>query len=342
MVIFSGAFRKNSVISLQVQNKEKSTATPRIVVVGSTNWDICLYLPELPTPGETVGGGRMKTAIGGKGANQAIASHRAGAAVRFVSCVGDDESATSILSAFREYGLDTAAVSSVEDCNTGTACIFIDARGENCIGITPGANDRLDVAALKNSAQLIADADVLLLQLETPVEGVQWAARQAQKSGTQVVLNPAPVQPMSSEMYECVDVLTPNRGELARLTGIETDTDAGLKNACIELTQRGVGSVLVTLGEEGAFLHGALGEARFGAFEVQAVDTTAAGDVFNGYFAAGYGQFVKNGSASDQVAVEAIIRRAMAAAAIAVTKEGAMPSIPMKDEVEKLLRSERE
>jgi ribokinase len=342
VVIFSEAFRKNSVISLQVQNTEKSIVPPQVVIVGSTNWDICLYLPELPTPGETVGGGRMKTAIGGKGANQAVACLRSGAAARFVSCVGDDESAASILNAFREFGLDTAAVNSVEDCNTGTACIFIDARGENCIGLTPGANNHLDVAALKSAAHFVSEADVLLLQLETPVEGVQWAAQYAQQSGTRVILNPAPAQPLPLEIYEYVDVLTPNRGELARLTGIETDTDAGLKNACIELTQRGVGSVLVTLGEEGAFLHGALGEARFGAFEVQAVDTTAAGDVFNGYFAASYGQFIKNGSASDQVAVEAIIRRAMAAAAIAVTKEGAMPSIPMKDEVEKLLRSERE
>ena len=284
----------------------------------------------------------MKTAIGGKGANQAVSSHLSGAATRFISCVGDDQSAESILSTLRDYGLDTASVRSIQDCNTGTACIFIDARGENCIGITPGANDYLDVAALQNTAHLIAAADVLLLQLEIPFEGVQWAAQQAQRFGTQVILNPAPAQQLSSEIYECVDVLTPNRGELAQLTGIETETDAGLEQACVEVIHRGVGSVLVTLGEDGTFLRGALGEGRFSAFKVNAVDTTAAGDVFNGYFAAGFGELVKSGFVGGVEALEAVIRRAMAAAALAVTIEGAMPSIPMKEEVEKLLLSERE
>lgn len=302
-----------------------------------------MYLPKLPQPGDTVGAGRLKTAIGGKGANQAVASYLAGAASQFVSCIGDDASATTILQTFEELGLNTESVVSIADCSTGTACIFIDAEGENCIGLTAGANAYLDTTVVNNSQRLIQESGVLLMQLEIPVDSVLLAAQLANQSGTKVLLNPAPVpapeQPLPEALYHYVDILIPNRGELAALSGIDTSSEEGLEKACAIMLAKGVGMLLVTLGSDGVMLASETGTKSFAAFKVEAVDTTAAGDVFNGYFAAELASRELASICSDlekepnEEQLHAAIQQAMAAAAIAVTREGAIPSIPSKQAV---------
>jgi len=299
-----------------------------VVVLGSTNWDICMHLPRLPAPGDTVGGGRLRTAIGGNGANQAVACHLAEAPTQFISCIGDDTSAATIRQAFRTLKLDDAHVADISNCSTGTACIFVNAEGENCIGITAGANAHLSVAMVEQAQQLFAQAKVLLLQLETPLASVLRAAELAHIGGARVVLNPAPApaQPLPDTLYKWIDVLTPNRGELAELAEVATDTEAGLHAACERLLTQGVNTIVVTLGGDGVLLatatDGKLNTERYAAYQVQAADTTAAGDVFNGYLAA---QLRDPGTS-----VSAALQQAMAAAALSVTREGALPSIPTR------------
>ena len=311
-----------------------ATATPEVVILGSTNWDICLYLPRLPAPGDTVGDGRIATAIGGKGANQAVACHLAGVSSRFVSCIGDDQTADVVESTFSGIGMDMEGIRRCPGTATGTACIFIDANGENCIGLTAGANAQLGSLVVESASEALQSAATLLLQLETPLDSTLQAARLASQAGTRVVLNPAPARALPADLYPLSDVMTPNRGELAELTGIDTDSDAGLEAASKELLERGVGRVIVTLGNRGALLASRSGLHFFQAYEADAVDTTAAGDVFNGYFAAGLSRLR---DPSDEDLAEPI-RHAMAAAAIAVTREGAIPSIPANDEVTALRR----
>lgn len=299
-----------------------------------------MYLPTLPTPGDTIGGGRLETAIGGKGANQAVASHLAGADTRFISCVGDDASAATILTAFGQLGLPTTSVTQLAHVRTGTACIFIDAAGENSIGITPGANAHLDTKFVASCSALIKSADVLLMQLEVPVASVVAAARLASQVGTPVVLNPAPAQTLPDELYPLIDIITPNRGELAALAGVNTDSPRGLEDACSVMLDKGVTAVVVTLGCAGVLLaQRAVQEVAFRSFEafdVNAVDTTAAGDVFNGYFVAGLDlpSLDLQGTALD-----AVVQTAMAAAALAITREGAIPSIPNASAVADFLAS---
>ncbi len=309
----------------------------KVVVVGSTNWDICMYLQRLPGAGETIGDGRLKTAIGGKGANQAVASHLAGAACCFISCVGDDAAGQTIRGALDELALPTQTLVEVADTATGTACIFIDDAGENCIGITPGANAELTPALVAAHGSDIQEAAVMLVQLEVPMASVVAAAEVAQASGTRVILNPAPAQVLPQALLAQVDVLTPNRGELAVLSGENTDTEEGLERGLNKLLNAGVGMVIVTLGREGALLayrqeDAVLCVERYAAIPVKAVDTTAAGDVFNGYLAAALAEVE-----TSELAVEALsraIRQAMLAAAISVTREGAMPSIPHRQELD--------
>jgi len=311
----------------------QSTST-QVVVLGSTNWDICMYLPSLPKPGDTVGAGRLQTAIGGKGANQAVACYLAGAPCQFVSCIGDDASASTIVQTFDELGLNTESVFNIADCATGTACIFIDTAGENCIGLTAGANAHLDTVVVNDSRQMIQEASVLLMQLETPLDSVLLAATLANQSGTQVILNPAPACPLPAALYPLVNILTPNRGELALLSGVDTSSQQGLEKACTVMLAKGVERLLVTLGSDGVMLASEAGITSYSAFNVEAVDTTAAGDVFNGYFAAQLSNIEANGGETvNEEQWQEAIEQAMAAAAIAVTQEGAIPSIPSKQAV---------
>lgn len=309
--------------------------TGRVMVVGSTNWDICMYLNRLPGVGETIGGGRLKTAIGGKGANQAVASHFAGADCTFISCVGDDASGKTIREKLEQISLSTQTLFEIADTATGTACIFIDEAGENCIGITPGANAEVTPELVAEHAEYIQSAAVMLAQLEIPLAAVLSATDLANAAGVRVILNPAPASVLPRNLLAQVDVLTPNESELATLSGQAADTQTGRRRALQMLLDAGVGMIVLTLGSDGVLLahlqDGELCLEHFPAEAVKAVDTTAAGDVFSGYLAAELSL-----SKPGEITVEALskaIRQAILAAAISVTREGAIPSIPRRQEL---------
>ena len=296
----------------------------KVAVVGSTNWDMSMRLPALPAPAETVLGGSTYSCLGGKGANQSIAAARAGGEVFFFSCVGEDAIAAEVRKELSANGLDLSAVGTIGGAATGTAMIFVDEQGENCIGVASGANAQLTADMLALHAVAIQSADILLLQMEIPAATVEAAAR----CHDRVILNPAPAQKLSRTLLRDVTILTPNRVELSQLTGVEPDTENALKNAAQSLLEQGPEAVLITLGEDGVLVVTPRETFRLQAFRVEAIDTTAAGDVFNGALAVALA-----GGASLREATEF----GMAAAALSVQKHGAIPSIPYKAEIENLL-----
>jgi ribokinase len=302
---------------------------PRIVVVGSSNTDMIVKLDRLPRPGETLLGGRFLTAAGGKGANQAVGAARAGGAVTFVARVGCDSLGDEAICGFQRDGIDDRFVTLDPHAPSGVALIFVAADGENCIAVASGANARLSPADVHRARPVIARADVLLLQLETPLATVGAAAAWAAARGVRVILNPAPAQSLPDALLRRVSVLTPNETEAELLTGVAVKNDAGAARAAARLLARGVGAVIITLGARGAWVADASGQRLVPGFKVRAVDTTAAGDIFNGALAV---------ALSEGRPLDAAVRFANAAAALSVTKLGAQPSAPARRAIERLLR----
>ncbi len=303
-------------------------AQPRVIVVGSSNTDLIVRAGRLPLPGETVLGGDLTTAAGGKGANQAVAAARLGAHVAFVARVGQDLFGQQALEGFRREGLDLQYVWQDPEAPSGVALIVVGPGGENIIAVAPGANRNLTPADIEAAQPAIAQARVMVLQLEIPLHTVLAAAKAARAAGLTVILNPAPAEVLPSPLYESVDVLTPNEHEAALLTGIAPDQPEAAAQA---LLGRGLRTVLVTLGEAGVLVaRKGQPPRRLPAFPVTALDATAAGDAFNGGLAAALA------SGDD---LDAAVRYAQAAAAIAVTRAGAQPSLPRAEEVEAFLRS---
>lgn len=296
----------------------------KVAVVGSTNWDMSMRLPSLPAPGETVLGGECYFCLGGKGANQAIAAARAGGGVFFLSCVGEDAIAAEVRKELSANGLDLSGLTTVGDADTGSAMIFVDDRGENCIGVAGGANARLTPEIVASHADSLKTADILLLQMEIPPATVEAAARRHDR----VILNPAPAQELSRDLLSNITILTPNRIELAQVTGSTLAGESDLKTAAQSILEQGPETVLVTLGKEGVLAVTPRETFRLPAFRVEAVDTTAAGDVFNGALAVALA-----GGAGLREATEF----GMAAAALSVQKSGAIPSIPYKADIQDLL-----
>ena len=294
----------------------------KIVVVGSSNTDMVVKTPHLPAPGETVLGGEFVMAAGGKGANQAVAAARLGAEVTFVARVGQDVFGEQALAGFEREGLITEYVTADPTAASGVALIFVDATGENSIAVASGANACLSPHDVQQARQAIEAADVLLLQLETPVETVLAAARIAHQAGVRVILNPAPApaNPLPAELLACVDILTPNESELALLAG----ASAGVEQAATQGLSQGVETVIVTLGAQGALIVTQDTRQTVPSFPVDAVDTTAAGDAFNGGLAVAL--------AEGKVLAKAV-RFANACGALATTRLGAQPSLPTRDEV---------
>jgi ribokinase len=305
---------------------------PRICVIGSANLDFTVALPRLPRMGETVSAGTLLVNRGGKGANQAVAARRLGAEVRMIGCVGDDDSGGEIRRALREQGIGVDGIATSSDAATGTALIFVDREGRNQIGVAPGANHQLTVEMARAGEDAIAWAEVLVSQLEVPVPVVRWALETARRHGVPTVLNPAPVQELSDELLSLVTYLTPNAGEVAALTGIEVrDLESG-RQAAARLCERGAGTVIITLGEQGALVCDGASAVHFEAFPVEAVDTTGAGDAFNGALAVG---LAAGGS------LEQVIPLASAAAALTCTRRGAQDALPDRADVERFLQSLR-
>jgi len=300
----------------------------KIVVVGSSNTDMIVQLPHLPKPGETVSGGAFSTAAGGKGANQAVAAARAGANVGLVARVGEDSFGEQAIAGFVGDGIDVSHVTRNPAAPSGVALIFVDDGGENCIAVAPGANATLTPEDVEAAEDLITGAEVVVMQLETPIETVGRAAALAREHGVRVILNPAPARQLSDEILGNVSILTPNESEAELLTGIQVSDDAGAEEAARALSARGVDIVILTLGSRGAYVFESDSGELVPGFEVQAVDTTAAGDVFNGSLAVGL--------AEGKPLAEAV-RFANAAAALSVTKLGAQPSAPTRSEIETFL-----
>jgi ribokinase len=304
-------------------------AKSSIVVIGSSNTDMIIRLDRIPRPGETILGGEFVTAAGGKGANQAVGAARAGGQVTFIARVGQDMFGDQAVAGFRRDRINVDSVSRDRTAPSGVALIFVAKDGENSIAVAGGANARLSPADVKKAKAAIASASVLVMQLETPLETVQAAAELAARAGVRVILNPAPAQPLPDRLLQLVSILTPNETEAELLTGIAVTDEATAAKAAEKLRARGVETVILTLGARGAFVATASLKELVLGFEVKAVDTTAAGDVFNGALAVALGE--------GRALLEAV-RFANAAAAISVTRVGAQPSAPQRNEIEALLK----
>jgi ribokinase len=301
-----------------------------IVVVGSSNTDMIIKMDQLPKPGETILGGQFVTAAGGKGANQAVAAARAGGAVTFVARVGDDVFGSQAVAGFVKDGINVDYVFKDKSSPSGVALIFVAKDGENSIAVAGGANGNLSPADLEKAKQAIIHAKTLVVQLETPLETVQAAAELAAARGVTFILNPAPARPLADSLLKLVSLLTPNETEAELLTGIKVHSEATAAAAAQALLAKGCGTVIITLGAKGAFV--ATAKARFlvPGFKVTAVDTTAAGDVFNGSLAVAL--------AEGRPLAESV-RFANAAAALSVTRLGAQPSAPKRQEITHFLQS---
>lgn len=302
---------------------------PKVVVVGSSNTDMVVKLPRLPKPGETIIGGTFSMAAGGKGANQAVAAARAGGDVTFISKVGHDLFGRQSIEGFKNDGLDVNFVGIDPTTPSGIALIFVDELGENSIGVASGANSEIRPSDLEQARDTISSADVLLAQLEIPVATVEAAVLMAAQNGVRVILNPAPARKLSAELFEHVSLLTPNETEAEMLTGIRISDDRTIADAAQILLSKGVQAVIITLGSRGAYV-AEHGRSEFVAsFDVHPVDTTAAGDVFNGALAV---------SLCERANLRAAVQFANAAAALSVTKIGAQPSAPHRAEIMHLLK----
>jgi ribokinase len=302
-----------------------------VCVIGSSNLDFTVAVPKLPGVGETVSGGTLTTSPGGKGANQAVAARRLGADVVFVTLLGADPMGDRLAAALAEAGLPPEPIERTTEVPTGVALISVDAEGRNQIAVAPGANHRLTPDHARRHRDLIARADVVLLQLETPIDTVRWALEEARRLGKRTVLNPAParVLPLPDDLLRLVDYLTPNEIEAGLLAGREVRGVADAEAAGRALIARGVSTAIVTLGEAGAVAVGATGSIRVPGFAVEAIDTVGAGDAFSGGLAA---------SLAAGVAVEDALVVASATAGLTCTRRGAVDAMPTGGEVVALMR----
>ncbi len=305
---------------------------PAIVVVGSLNMDFVVTVRELPAPGETVLGRGFQTIPGGKGANQACAAGKLGGNVRMIGRVGYDLFADQLKASLAAVGVDVSAVHASRSQPTGVALIWVDERGQNSIVVASGANHDLPVADVRAMARVFKGAAYALFQLETPLRTVAAAMALARKEGLTTILDPAPAQPLDAEMLGATGILTPNETEAQVLLGRPPGRVTLAEAPELASALRGLGprTVILKLGDQGAFLSSAEVSRHFPGFAVTAVDSTAAGDTFN----AGLAVALAEGQP-----IEEAVRFANAAAAVSVTRLGAQASAPSRSEVDKLLAS---
>ncbi len=300
----------------------------RLVVIGSSNTDMILRVPRIPQPGETILGGKFQTAPGGKGANQAVAAARAGADVSLLACVGDDGFGREALAGFATDGIDCEHVVVDPTAPSGVAQIFVAADGENSIGVASGANACLTPGHIERAASAIEAANTILLQLEIPLETVMRAAEIGSAADCRVILNPAPAQELPMPLYPLIGMISPNETEAELLTGIAVKDESSAAAAAARLHERGVDTVLITLGAAGCFLSTGASSKIVPGYAVNVVDTTAAGDVFNGNLAAALCRDLR---------LEDAVVYAQAAAALSVQCLGAQPSAPTRESIDSFL-----
>ncbi len=300
-----------------------------ITVVGSLNMDLVVRVPRMPMPGETIIGSDARTIPGGKGANQAVAAARLGAQVTMVGRVGDDGFGQTLWEGLGQEGIDATHVRQDPQAVTGLALIALDNSGQNQIIVAPGANARLSPPDIEAAAPALNNADILVCQLETPLQTVTRAIELAHARQIGVLLNPAPAQPLPPELLRQIDYLIPNESESTVLAGFQITGLPSAEKAAASLLAQGVGTVIITLGARGALLATPENTVHIPAYEVTVVDTTAAGDAFIGGFAV---------ARAEGRPLEEAVRFGSAAGALAVTRLGAQPSLPRRSEVEYLTK----
>lgn len=299
-------------------------SSSKIVVIGSSNTDMVIYSDRIPSPGETIIGGTFKMNPGGKGANQAVAAARLGGAVNFVSSIGEDIFGKESLNNFEEAGIDSQYVSIQKNTPSGIALILVDAEGENSIAVASGANSSITTEDIDEARPAIRSAGFMLIQLEIPVPIVSYSLEIAAQENCKVILNPAPAQALSDEDLQRVSVITPNETEAEILTGITVDDLDSARKAAITLRSKGIDNVIITMGSQGAYVLTNTINELIPAPEVTPVDTTAAGDTFNGALAV---------ALSENMGLKEAVAFANQAAAISVTRKGAQASVPFRKEL---------
>jgi len=296
----------------------------KIVVVGSCNTDMVVKSDRLPVPGETVLGGAFMMNPGGKGANQAVAIARMGGNVTFISKTGNDLFGRQSVEMYGDENIVTDYIFSDQHLPSGVALIMVDRNGENCIVVASGANGSLSPKDIEKARNVIENADILLMQLEVPMDTVEYAAKLAHEKGIKVVLNPAPAAFLSNELLKCLYAVIPNKTEAEMLSGIKVSDLETAKQAADIIAAKGVDKVVITLGSKGALIKDGDVYSFIPADKVEAVDTTAAGDTFCGAFCVGI---------SEGLSIEDAVKMATKAAGITVTRAGAQASIPYRKEL---------
>ncbi|MGI8952203.1 MAG: ribokinase [Chitinophagaceae bacterium] len=296
-----------------------------IAVVGSSNTDMVIKTERLPAPGETILGGNFFMNAGGKGANQAVAAARLNGNVFFIAKIGNDIFGKNAMELFNNEGINTDHILTDQKNPSGIALITVDANGENCIAVASGANAFLFEDDLRNAQKILEQAHVILMQLEIPVSTVEYVAEIAYQNNKKIILNPAPACKLSDELLKKIYIITPNEKESEMLTGIVIQDIDSAKQAAKLLSKKGIEIVIITLGSNGALIYNNKEFFLIPTLAVDAIDTTAAGDVFNGALAV---------AISEQKNIVEAVQFANCAAAISVTKLGAQASAPHRNEVE--------
>ncbi|MFB3884400.1 MAG: ribokinase [Thermodesulfobacteriota bacterium] len=304
----------------------------KILVLGSSNIDLILKIPRFHLPGETILGENLVTAFGGKGANQAIASKRQGGKVNFITKLGDDHYGQSYYQYLIRNGLDQRWILKDKKLPTGLALIELNPKGENRIIVSPGANRGLSQKDLKRFDPFWKEIRVFVTQLEIPIRTVREGLKRAKQKGALTLLNPSPSIPLSSDILSWVDFLVPNEEEAQRLSGLRMRKEKDIEKIVDRLLDRGAKNVVITLGPRGLFFKNRTESIRMKAFQVNAVDTTAAGDAFMGALACGL---------ADGKPIREILKFASAAGALATTKLGAQPSLPSRRGLDRFLSEKR-
>lgn len=296
----------------------------KIIIIGSSNTDMVVSTSHLPVPGETILGGEFFTNPGGKGANQAVAVKRMGGNLLFVSKLGDDIFGHQAIRGFQQEGITTDHITCDKNAASGVALICVDRNAENCIVVAPGANLLLSEKDIDNIEPEMCEDDILLIQLEIPIHVVEYTVKKAYNRGMKVVLNPAPAQPLPESLFQYLHLITPNRIEAEMLTKMKITDDLDLEKAAAKLNEMGVENVIITLGSKGCFVKEAGASYHVDAFKVKPVDTTAAGDTFNGALCVGI---------AEGMTLKEAATMASKASSIAVTRMGAQSSIPYRNEI---------
>lgn len=297
----------------------------KILVVGSSNMDLVIHADKLPKPGETIIGNNFLRYHGGKGANQAVAAARLGGEVSFITKVGNDDFGNELASSYLKEGMDCRGVIRSDSAPTGVAFINVDRKGENSITVFQGANKNLTVADLQELTFLIDESDIVLIQLEIPINTVNYLVSYAGRKMKTIILNPAPAQALSDETLSMLFAITPNETEAEILTGVHVKDEKSAVRAANSLFKKGVNNVIITMGDKGAYFIDQYEHGLIPALKVNAVDTTAAGDIFNGAFAV---------AVANRKGIRESIEYACKVSSISVTRYGSQNSAPYKNEID--------